>query len=132
MKGRPARSCMPPAKGALRSARLPGDGPPPRHPTKSVLPDDAHWHFGSLDHFAGLDGPMSAAATRERIGWESHRPSVLDDLEQGHYDRPDAALHLGARRRASRQHNTTCKREDDSMSTNCTAPIVPVRHIDVR
>ena len=106
MKGRPARSCMPLATRALRSARLPGEGPPPRHPTNSVIPDDAPGHFGSLDHFAGLDGPMSATATRERIGWESHRPSVLDDLEQGHYDRPDAALHLGVRRSAQGQPAT--------------------------
>jgi len=60
MKGRLARSCMPPATGAVRSARLPGDGPPPRHPTKSVLLDDAPLHFGALEHFAGLDSPMSA------------------------------------------------------------------------
>lgn len=75
---------------------------------------------------------MSDTATLERLGWESDGPGLLDDLEQGHYYHPDAALHLGARSRTSRQHDMTYKREDDSMSTKSSAPKVPVRRVDVR
>jgi nucleoside-diphosphate-sugar epimerase len=56
-------------------------------PTTSVAPEDALEHFGFLGHFAALDSPVSATITRELLGWEPSGPSLLEDLEQGHYFR---------------------------------------------
>jgi nucleoside-diphosphate-sugar epimerase len=56
-------------------------------PTTSVAPEDAIEHFGMLGHFAGLDSPVSASITRERIGWDPCGPSLLEDLEEDHYYR---------------------------------------------
>jgi len=56
-------------------------------PTKSVSPQEAPGHFGFLAHFAALDSPVTATATRELLGWEPTGPSLLDDLEADHYYR---------------------------------------------
>jgi len=56
-------------------------------PTSSVAPEDAPEHFGFLAHFVGLDSPVSAAITRELLGWEPTGPSLLQDLEADHYYR---------------------------------------------
>lgn len=56
-------------------------------PTTSVAPKDAFEHFGFLGPFAGLDSPVSSDITRELLGWEPSGPSLLEDLEQGHYFR---------------------------------------------
>jgi nucleoside-diphosphate-sugar epimerase len=53
----------------------------------SVPPADAIDHFGFLGLFAGMDGPATAAVTRELLGWEPSGPSLLEDLDQGHYFR---------------------------------------------
>jgi nucleoside-diphosphate-sugar epimerase len=42
-------------------------------------------HFGFLAPFIGLDAPASAAATRERLGWQPEHPGLLADLDEGHY-----------------------------------------------
>ncbi|MGH9169865.1 MAG: SDR family oxidoreductase [Acidimicrobiales bacterium] len=57
-------------------------------PTTSVAPEDAVEHFGMLGRFAGLDSPVSSTITRELLGWDPTGPSLLEDLEQGHYFRP--------------------------------------------
>jgi nucleoside-diphosphate-sugar epimerase len=57
-------------------------------PTASVTPDEAVEHFAPLGHFAGLDSPATAALTRELLGWQPSGPSLLEDLDQGHYFRP--------------------------------------------
>jgi nucleoside-diphosphate-sugar epimerase len=54
-------------------------------PTASVAPEAALDHFGFMAHFVGLDSPVSAAITRDLLGWEPTGPSLLEDLEQGHY-----------------------------------------------
>lgn len=54
-------------------------------PVASVAPLDAVEHFGFMGHFAGLDSPVSAAATRTLLGWEPTGPRLLEDLEQEHY-----------------------------------------------
>jgi hypothetical protein len=56
-------------------------------PTKSVAPEDAPEHFGFMAHFVALDSPVNATITRELLGWEPTRPSLLEDLEQDHYYR---------------------------------------------
>jgi nucleoside-diphosphate-sugar epimerase len=57
-------------------------------PAASVGPANAVEHFSFLGAFAGLDGPASAAITRDLLGWQPTGPSLLDDLGQGHYYRP--------------------------------------------
>ena len=57
-------------------------------PTTSVAPEDALDHFGFLGLFAGLDSPVSSDITRELLGWEPSGPSLLEDLDQGHYFGP--------------------------------------------
>lgn len=54
-------------------------------PTVSVAPAEAGEQFGPLGHFVALDSPATAATTREILGWEPTGPSLLDDLEAGHY-----------------------------------------------
>jgi nucleoside-diphosphate-sugar epimerase len=56
-------------------------------PTGSINPANAIEHFGFLGVFAGLDSPASADITRDLLGWEPTGPTLLDDLEAGHYYR---------------------------------------------
>ncbi len=56
-------------------------------PAVSVTPADAAEHFGHLGHFVGLDSPATAAITRALLGWQPTGPSLLADLDQGHYYR---------------------------------------------
>jgi nucleoside-diphosphate-sugar epimerase len=56
-------------------------------PTESVTEAAAMEHFAPLGHFVGLDGPASAAITRELLGWEPTGPSLIEDLEQDYYYR---------------------------------------------
>ena len=42
-------------------------------------------HFGWLAYFLSVDAPASSALTRQRLGWHPSQPSLLADLEQGHY-----------------------------------------------
>ena len=56
-------------------------------PTASVSPLDAVEHFGHLGHFVALDSPATALITRELLGWEPTGPSLIEDLDQGHYFR---------------------------------------------
>jgi nucleoside-diphosphate-sugar epimerase len=59
-------------------------------PSKSISPEEAATHFGPLGHFAGMDSPVSNAITRELLGWEPTGPTLLEDLEAGHYFREGA------------------------------------------
>ena len=54
-------------------------------PTASVTPAEAADHFSPLGHFVAIDSPATAAVTRELLLWEPTGPSLLDDLEEGHY-----------------------------------------------
>jgi nucleoside-diphosphate-sugar epimerase len=56
-------------------------------PAAPVPAADAAEHFAPLGHFAGVDCPAAATATRELLGWEPTGPSLLDDLDQDHYYR---------------------------------------------
>ncbi len=58
-------------------------------PTASLLPAVSAEHFDHLGHFVALNSPATAAVTRELLGWEPTGISLLDDLEQDHYYRPD-------------------------------------------
>lgn len=54
-------------------------------PAASIAPDDAMEHFGPIGGFVSLDIPASSAITRELLGWQPTGPSLLEDLDQGHY-----------------------------------------------
>ncbi len=56
-------------------------------PTASLSPADALEHFSHLGHFVALDSPATATITRELLGWDPIGPSLLEDLDQGHYYR---------------------------------------------
>jgi len=53
--------------------------------TVSIDSAQALDHFGFLGHFVGADTPASSNITRELLGWEPEGPSLLEDLDQGHY-----------------------------------------------
>jgi nucleoside-diphosphate-sugar epimerase len=56
-------------------------------PATSIAPEDAMDHFGPLGLFAGMDFPATAAITKELVGWEPTGPSLIEDLDEGHYFR---------------------------------------------
>ncbi|MGM1061988.1 SDR family oxidoreductase [Saccharothrix sp. Mg75] len=57
-------------------------------PVVPVAPERAAEHFGWLGAFLAADAPAASELTRELVGWRPTRPSLLDDLDQGHYFRP--------------------------------------------
>ena len=54
-------------------------------PVVAVAPEDAEEHFGWFAGFASVDNRTSSALTRELLGWQPTGPSLLADLEAGHY-----------------------------------------------
>jgi nucleoside-diphosphate-sugar epimerase len=54
-------------------------------PVKAIPAQEAQGHFGFLAAFAGLDGPVSSAATQELMGWTPSGPGLIADVEAGHY-----------------------------------------------
>lgn len=60
-------------------------------PVESVSPEQATDHFGFLGALAALDSPASADLTRTRLAWQPTRPSLLEDLDAGHYFRTQPA-----------------------------------------
>ncbi|MEV7499676.1 SDR family oxidoreductase [Streptomyces sp. NPDC093018] len=56
-------------------------------PTVSVGAGELAGHFGWMSGFVGLDAPASNAATRALLDWDPTGPTLLTDLEAGHYFR---------------------------------------------
>ncbi|WP_168119524.1 SDR family oxidoreductase [Paenibacillus sp. HB172176] len=54
-------------------------------PTVSIAREEADAHFGFLGFLAALDIPRSSASTQELLNWRPVHPSLIADLEQGHY-----------------------------------------------
>ena len=54
-------------------------------PVESVSPEDAVDRFSWLGRFLGIDSPASNTLTRELLGWEPTHPTLIEDLEAGHY-----------------------------------------------
>ena len=54
-------------------------------PTHSIAAEGAGEHFGWFQFFAGLDAPASSEVTREKLSWRPTGPSLMRDLEDGHY-----------------------------------------------
>ncbi|TDC78158.1 SDR family oxidoreductase [Streptomyces hainanensis] len=57
-------------------------------PTASVPADKAAEHFGWLGRFLALDVRAGNALTRELLDWHPTHPSLVEDLEEGHYFTP--------------------------------------------
>lgn len=53
--------------------------------TASISSGEAVDHFGFIGHFAAADTPASSTITRDLLGWHPTGPSLLEDLDQGHY-----------------------------------------------
>jgi len=53
--------------------------------SRSVTQDEAPKYLNFLSGFAGLDAPVSNAATRAVLGWEPTRPGWVQDVQAGHY-----------------------------------------------
>jgi nucleoside-diphosphate-sugar epimerase len=54
-------------------------------PVQTIPEDDAPAHFGFLAGLVGVDNPSSSAQTQALLGWRPEQPSLIADLEAGHY-----------------------------------------------
>lgn len=54
-------------------------------PVESVAPEEAEAHFGWIGMFFSMDSPASSAKTRAQLGWQPAGPTLIDDLDAGHY-----------------------------------------------
>ncbi|HEX4207226.1 MAG TPA: SDR family oxidoreductase [Ktedonobacteraceae bacterium] len=54
-------------------------------PVVSIAAEDAGEHFGWFSAIVSVDNPTSSVLTRERLGWQPKGPSLIADIEQGHY-----------------------------------------------
>lgn len=54
-------------------------------PAVSIAAEDAGEHFGFLGNLVQLDNPTSSELTRKLLGWEPVQPTIIPDLEAGHY-----------------------------------------------
>jgi nucleoside-diphosphate-sugar epimerase len=54
-------------------------------PVVSKTPELAAEHFGWFAHFATLDNPSSSERTREALGWQPTRLSLIADLDRPRY-----------------------------------------------
>lgn len=54
-------------------------------PVVAKSPEEATDHLGWLGPFFSVDCPASSRLTQQRLGWHPSRPSLLTDLDQGHY-----------------------------------------------
>jgi nucleoside-diphosphate-sugar epimerase len=56
-------------------------------PVRSIDPAAAGGYFAYLSDFVQMDGVVSAARTREMLGWTPNHPGLIEDLNEGHYFR---------------------------------------------
>jgi hypothetical protein len=54
-------------------------------PVVSIAAGEAADHFGLLSAFVSLDNPTSSTLTQELLGWKPEGPTLIADIEQGHY-----------------------------------------------
>jgi nucleoside-diphosphate-sugar epimerase len=54
-------------------------------PVTSVPVAEVHEHFGWLGRFVTFDVQCSTTLTRQRFGWRPVQPTLIEDLEKGHY-----------------------------------------------
>lgn len=56
-------------------------------PVVSVAPAATAEHFGWIGNFFSVDMPASSTITQQMLGWTPTHPTLLEDLEAGHYFR---------------------------------------------
>jgi nucleoside-diphosphate-sugar epimerase len=54
-------------------------------PVVGVTAEEAIEQLGFIGAIAALDNPTSSARTRELLGWRAEHPTLLSDLNAGHY-----------------------------------------------
>ncbi|RDC56614.1 NAD-dependent epimerase/dehydratase family protein [Pedobacter chinensis] len=54
-------------------------------PVVSKSGKEASEHFTWFEHFAGIDGPASAASTRAQLNWHPSHPTLMQDLQGNVY-----------------------------------------------
>jgi nucleoside-diphosphate-sugar epimerase len=54
-------------------------------PSASIAAEAAGEHFSFLGAFVSLDNPASSELTRQWLDWQPIHPSLIEDLDQGHY-----------------------------------------------
>jgi nucleoside-diphosphate-sugar epimerase len=54
-------------------------------PVTAISPMEAEAHFAWLARFVSQDHPASSALTRKELDWRPTRPSLIADLDAGHY-----------------------------------------------
>lgn len=54
-------------------------------PVTSIPVENVDDHFGWLGRFVTIDVSCSNALTRQRFGWHPVQPTLIEDLEKGHY-----------------------------------------------
>lgn len=54
-------------------------------PAVSISREEAEAHFGFLGTLAALDFPRSSVRTQELLNWRPEHPTLISDLEHGHY-----------------------------------------------
>jgi len=54
-------------------------------PVVAKTGEDATAHFAWMAHFFGNDCPASSARTQRELDWQPTHPTLLADLEAGHY-----------------------------------------------
>ena len=54
-------------------------------PIVSKAADEAADHFGWIGAFLSVDCPASSARTQQQLGWHPSQPSLIADLDLGHY-----------------------------------------------
>ena len=54
-------------------------------PVVSIAPEKSGEHFGWLGGFLAVDAPASSAITQKLLDWHPTQPSLIEDLDMGHY-----------------------------------------------
>jgi nucleoside-diphosphate-sugar epimerase len=54
-------------------------------PSAGIAAEDAGEHFSFLGDFVSLDNPTSSELTRQWLDWQPIHPSLIEDLDLGHY-----------------------------------------------
>lgn len=57
-------------------------------PLRSITPQEVNDYFGPLAAFAQINNPVTAKTTRELLNWTPAHPTLIEDLNKGHYFPP--------------------------------------------
>jgi nucleoside-diphosphate-sugar epimerase len=57
-------------------------------PVVSITPEETAEHFGWIGLFFSMDAPASNEITKQLLGWNPTGPTLLQDIDAGHYFEP--------------------------------------------